>query len=71
MSAPRFNILTAEPVVIDLSRPALHFIEAAISEWQDAVGKDDSIECEVDNFRNLLLNLLERSEPGNLDLIGG
>lgn len=29
-------------------------------------------QCELDNFRNTLLNLLERSEPEtqNLDLIG-
>lgn len=31
------------------------------------------VQCEVDNFCNTLLNLLERSEPepGNFDLIGG
>ena len=30
MTAPRFNILTQTPVVIDLSRPALEFLVAYI-----------------------------------------
>lgn len=67
-----FNILTQSPVVIDLSRPAMErvidLIENAECQW----ALEPHVQCEVDNFRNLLQNLLDRSEPktGNLDLIG-
>ncbi len=69
-----FTILTQSPVVIDLSRPALEWILRETGRRLAVpVPPDDSVECEVDNFRNLLHNLLERSEPetGNFDLIGG
>jgi hypothetical protein len=73
--APRFNILTQKECVIDLSRPAmLYVIEALdgvrnIALWEPLT---DDVICEIYNFRNLLHNLLERSEPEpqNLDLIG-
>ncbi len=75
MTAPRFNILTQTPVVIDLSRPAMKFIieglsgccNVAISEPWTA-----DVECEIDNLRNLLHNILERTQPNNLnlDLVG-
>ena len=73
MTAPRFNILTQTECVIDLSRPAMRFVIAAIANGTDITrGWTDDIQCEIDNFRNLLHNLLERSEPEteNLDLIG-
>jgi hypothetical protein len=73
MSAPTFNILTQREITIDLSRPAMNILLNAIEEaaaqsmaWQWTV----DVQCELDNFRNTLLNLLERSEPQNLDLIG-
>jgi hypothetical protein len=39
----------------------------------DVRALNPDVECEVNNFRNILHNLLERSEPEhqNLDLIGG
>jgi hypothetical protein len=64
------------PVEINLSRPAMEAILAALDETGSldigAVIWTDALQCEVDNFRNLLQNLLERSEPepGNFDLIG-
>jgi hypothetical protein len=70
MSAPHFNILTQKELTIDLSRPAMEYILDAIElMYSDR----PDVQCELDNFRNTLLNLLERSEPkpGNLDLIGG
>jgi hypothetical protein len=70
----RFKILTQTPVVIDFSRPAMEFISAAIENGTDCtLGWTPDVQCELDNFRNLLQNLLERSEPetGNMDLIGG
>ncbi len=67
-----FKILTQTPVVIDLSRPAMEYTIKALAAADRAVW-GDSVECELDNLRNLLQNLLERSEPEpeNLDLIGG
>jgi len=77
MTAPRFNILTQTECVIDLSRPAMLFVIAALSDCCNIGINEHSIwtpdvECEIDNLRNLLENLLERSEPEteNLDLIG-
>jgi hypothetical protein len=71
MTLPRFNILTQKELTIDLSRPAMQYIIAAL-EHADEPTVDYQVECELDNFTNLLQNLLERSEPkpGNLDLIG-
>ena len=76
MTAPRFNILTQKEVTIDLSRPAMQHILSALEMWREDVwvGQDGlDVECELDNFVNTLLNLLERSEPEpeNFDLIGG
>lgn len=61
------------PVEINLSRPALLIVLQALGSRLVAVPVNQSTECELDNFSNLLQNLLERSktEPGNLDLIGG
>jgi hypothetical protein len=75
MSAPHFNILTTQELTIDLSRPAMEVIERCIA-WQADLPfptVSNSVQCEIDNFRNMLLNLLERSEPKpeNFDLIGG
>jgi hypothetical protein len=72
MTAPRFNILTQQELTIDLSRPAMAVIINAI-ETREPLPLIDTVQCELDNFMNMLQNLLERSEPepGNLDLIGG
>jgi hypothetical protein len=74
MTAPRFNILTQKELVIDLSRPAMEFLLAYILNGQDITmqSPDDAVQCELDNFRNMLQNLIERSEPKpeNFDLIG-
>jgi hypothetical protein len=75
VTLPRFNILTQEYVAIDLSRPAMVAVLRCMEEGRRVgVGGDDGLECELDNFCNMLQNLLERSEPApdteNLDLIG-
>jgi ubiquinone biosynthesis protein UbiJ len=72
VTRPDFQILTQQELVIDLSRPAMELIAGAI-ERDGICSPDDAVQCEVDNFRNMLQNLLDRSEPepGNLDLIGG
>jgi hypothetical protein len=70
MTAPRFNILTQKELVIDLSRLAM---ECIVSYCLDRGHTgSEPLECELDNFVNMLQNLLERSEPetGNLDLVG-
>jgi hypothetical protein len=71
MSAPRFNILTQKELTIDLSRPAMEYILGALGQCEQPT-LEYSMECELDNFRNTLLNLLERSEPKteNFDLVG-
>jgi hypothetical protein len=71
MTAPHFPSLTTKEVYIDLSRPAMAVIINAI-ETREPLPLIDTVQCELDNFVNLLHNLLERSEPkpGNLDLIG-
>ena len=60
------------PVEINLSKPAMQY---AISRLVHPALLEQTAEmrCEIDNFVNLLHNLLERSEPesGNLDLVGG
>jgi hypothetical protein len=70
MTAPRFNILTQKELTIDLSRPAMqHLVDTmTVCPWT----LSDGVMCELDNFRNTLQNLLERSEPKpeNSDLIG-
>jgi hypothetical protein len=72
MTAPIFRILTQKELTIDLSRPAMEWLLLAIDECQRTTTLYD-VECELDNFRNTLQNLLERSEPKpeNFDLIGG
>lgn len=64
------KILTQQEVVIDLSRPAMqHLVDTVTHDpWQYG----DDVKTELYNFRNMLQNLLERSEPEteNLDLIG-
>lgn len=72
MTAPVFNILTQKEIVIDLSRPAIQYILAALTHANEPT-VDYGMEGELDNFVNVLENLLERSEPkpGNFDLIGG
>ncbi len=72
MTAPHFNILTQQELTIDLSRPAMATIIHAI-ETREPMPIRPEVQCELDNFMNMLQNLLERSEPepGNLDLIGG
>ena len=62
MTAPRFNILTQYPVTIDLSRPAMEYIIAALDDFIEPTTEYE-MECELDNFRNLLENLLERTDP--------
>ena len=71
MTAPSFSILTQKELVINLSRPAMERIEYDLRGCK--MPHAPHVECEIDNFRNLLHNLLERSEPKieNLDLIGG
>ncbi len=62
------------PIEINLSAPTIHILIDMMrqSDWQHTI-QQCGCECEFDNFRNLLLNLLERSEPKpeNFDLIGG
>lgn len=73
MSAPCFNILTQKELTIDLSRPAIqNLIEALHQFGWEREYIDANVQCELDNFRNTLLNLLERSEPKpeNSDLVG-
>jgi len=71
MSAPNFTILTQKELTIDLSRPAMQYIIAAMTH-ADEPTVDYCLECELDNFVNTLQNLIERSEPKaeNFDLIG-
>jgi len=62
------------PAEINLSRPALLFLVETLGD-SDGVypNVDRRVQGELDNFRNLLQNLLERSEQpetGNFDLIG-
>jgi hypothetical protein len=72
VSAPHFTILTQQEIPLNLSRPAMEVILGRVTGGEDVQCTAD-VRCEVDNFRNLLQNLLERSEPepGNMDLIGG
>jgi hypothetical protein len=51
------KILTQRELVIDLSVPAMKIIAGALegSDWNP-----ESVQCEIDNFRNTLLNLIER-----------
>lgn len=63
-----FAILTQQPVVIDLSVPAMKFIaEETARRLTVPTSTSGSWEGEVENFINLLRNLIERSD--NQDLI--
>jgi len=72
MTAPHFNILTQKELTIDLSRPAMEFVLEALSFRMVQYPPPPYQACEIDNFRNTLQNLMERSEPKpeNFDLIG-
>lgn len=70
MTAPYFNILTQKKLTIDLSRPAMQWIIYMLERDGIRLPQGD-VQCELDNFVNTLQNLLERSETGNLDLVGG
>jgi hypothetical protein len=74
MTAPRFTILTQKELTIDLSRPAMLTILACVRWLPDLPIEvpGEGVQCELDNFRNMLQNLIERSEPKpeNFDLIG-
>jgi hypothetical protein len=70
------KVLTQHELVIDLSRGAMAIIAHAI-ETREPLPLRNDVKCEVDNFVNTLLNLIERGvdktpEPvqtSNLDLI--
>ena len=66
-----FTILTQKELTIDLSREAMRVILERVQGGEDR-NIPDHVQCEVDNFCNTLLNLLERSEPKteNFDLVG-
>lgn len=72
MTAPRFNILTQKELTTDLSRPAMEFIIEALRFRMMQYPPPPFQAVEVDNFKNTLQNLIERSEPKpeNFDLIG-
>jgi|HubBroStandDraft_1064217.scaffolds.fasta_scaffold1030606_2 hypothetical protein len=73
MSAPRLNVPLPWPVEINLSRPAIqHLIDMLHDTAAAGECLPPETHCEVDNFVNLLHNLLDRSEPEtqNLDLTG-
>jgi hypothetical protein len=72
MSAPNFNILTQKELTIDLSWPAMEFVLAALTHRMVQYPPPPFHACEIDNFRNTLQNLLERSESvnDNSDLVG-
>lgn len=70
MTLPAFNTLTSETIFIDLSRPAIAIVLNAI-ETREPLPLQPEVLCEVENFANLLHNLLDRSAPRNLDLVGG
>lgn len=60
---------------IYMSRSAVVKILMCVKEGRRVgIGGDEQVTCELDNFQNLLENVLERAdEPktGNFDLIGG
>jgi hypothetical protein len=53
-------ILTQHELTIDLSAPAMEFIVGALDPEFVAAHTHMSVQCEIDNFRNTLLNLIER-----------
>lgn len=52
------RVLTQRELTIDLSVPAMHYIADTVTVDQYA---SESVRCEIDNFRNTLLNMIERS----------
>ena len=59
------RILTQRDLTIDLSMPAMAAIAGTLDETFHA---DASVLCEIENFRNTLLNLIERGvERGPTD----
>lgn len=59
-------ILTQHELTIDLSARAMEHIARAIFVAPRLL--NDSVQCEIDNFRNTLLNLIERGvERGPTD----
>ena len=55
------RILTQHELMIDLSVPAMEWIAREIARrLTTPVIPDGSVECEIENFRNTLLNLIER-----------
>ena len=63
------TILTQSPVVIDLSVPAMQFMVTELRRRLTTPAvPDGGWEGEVENFINLLLNLIER-QVDNSDLI--
>jgi len=72
VSAPNFTILTQKELTIDLSRPAMGFIIEALQFRMVQYPPPPFQAVEVDNFKNTMQNLMERSEPKleNFDLIG-
>ena len=53
-------ILTQHELTIDLSAPAMTFIVGALDPEFVAAHANIFVQCELDNFRNTLLNLIER-----------
>ena len=51
------KILTQQELTIDLSVPAMKIIANALKGWD---WNPEPVQCEIDNFRNTLLNLIER-----------
>lgn len=51
------RILTQQELTIDLSVPAMRCIVGAV---EAAWGGTPDVQCELDNFRNTLLNMIER-----------
>lgn len=50
------RILTTRELTIDLSLPAMEAIARALNTQY----RSPTLHCEIDNFRNTLLNLIER-----------
>jgi hypothetical protein len=72
MTAPHFTVLTQKELTIDLSRAAMGFVLVALTHRMVQYPPPPFHACEIDNFRNTLHNLLDRSEPKseNFDPIG-
>jgi len=62
MTAPHFSILTQKELTINLSRPAMERVIDLLENAECKWALQPQVQCELDNFVNTLLNLLERSE---------